>query len=116
MANRLKMAKIEAILHLHEQKWSKRRIARELGVHRDTVARVIRTAEKISKQAGASTAQNRPPQEGAPLGQNRPADEGALPAQNRPPDPEAPPGSAAASTPSSASLSASLCQPFRDVI
>jgi IS30 family transposase len=44
MANQLKMAKIDAILHLHEQEWSNRRIARELGVHRDTVARVIRTA------------------------------------------------------------------------
>src|SRR5271156_1677454 len=92
MANQLKMAKIDAILHLHEQKWSKRRIARELGVHRDTVARVIRTAEKISKQAGALTAQNRPPQ------------------------PEAPLGSAAASPLPPSSLSASVCEPFRAVI
>lgn len=51
MANRLKMAKIGAILHLHEQEWSNRRFARELGVHRDTVARVIRTADQISRQA-----------------------------------------------------------------
>jgi transposase-like protein len=84
MANLLKMAKIEAILHLHEQKWSKRRIARELGVHRDTVARVIRTAEAMAQQAGAVPAQNRPPQEGAPLDQNRPPEPGALTAQNRP--------------------------------
>jgi transposase len=100
MANRLKMAKIDAILHLHEQEWSNRRIARELGVHRDTVARVIRTAEQISRQAVALPTQNRPP------------DEGALPAQNRPADEGAPPGSEAASPPPSASL----CVPFRDVI
>ena len=37
MANRLKMAKIEAILGLYERKWSVRRIAKELGIHRDTV-------------------------------------------------------------------------------
>lgn len=104
MANRLKMAKIDAILHLHEQKWSKRRIARELGVHRDTVARVIRTAERISKQAEALTAQNRPPEPGA------------LTAQIRPPCPEAPPGSEAAPPPTLPVPSTSLCAPFRDVI
>jgi transposase len=116
MANRLKMAKIDAILHLHEQEWSKRRIARELGVHRDTVARVIRTAKQISDQAGALTAQNRPPEPGAPLDQNRPPDEGALTAQNRPPDLEAPPGSETAPPPTPPPPSASLCAPFRDVI
>ena len=78
MANRLKMAKIDAILHFHEQKWPKRRIARELGVHRDPVARVIRTAEQVCPQAGF-------------LGQNRPPEPGALTAQNRPPDEGAPP-------------------------
>src|SRR5438128_3706692 len=39
MANQLKMAKIDAILALHQRKWSIRRIAKELGIHRDTVAR-----------------------------------------------------------------------------
>jgi len=42
MAYRLKMAKIYAVLQLHQQKWSIRRIARELGIHRDSVARQIR--------------------------------------------------------------------------
>ena len=37
MANQLKMAKINAILTLRERGWSCRRIARELGVHRETV-------------------------------------------------------------------------------
>jgi transposase len=115
MANQLKMAKIEAILHLHGQKWSKRRIARELGVHRDTVARVIRTAEKIIK-AGAPTAQDGPAHEEAPLDQNRPPQPGALTAQNRPPDSEAPLGSVATSSLPRPCLSASECEPFRDVI
>jgi len=42
MANQLKMAKKQAILGLLEQGWSYRRIARELGVHRETVARYDR--------------------------------------------------------------------------
>jgi IS30 family transposase len=36
MANLLKMAKIDAIRALHQRKWSNRRIAKELGIHRVT--------------------------------------------------------------------------------
>lgn len=42
MANQLKMAKMQAIIGLLEQGWSYRRIARELGIHRETVARYDR--------------------------------------------------------------------------
>jgi transposase len=42
MANRLKMAKVHAIQVLRSRGWSQRRIAQELGVHRDTVARYVR--------------------------------------------------------------------------
>jgi transposase len=42
MANRLKMANIQAVIGLLEQGWSYRRIARELGIDRDTVARYDR--------------------------------------------------------------------------
>ena len=38
MANRLGMDKVQAICALHEVGWSNRRIARELGIHRTTVA------------------------------------------------------------------------------
>ena len=51
MANQLKMATIDTILTLHQQHWSVRRIARTLGLHRDTVARHLRRA----KPAGALT-------------------------------------------------------------
>ena len=44
MANRLKMALIEAILALHQRRWSQRRIADELDIDRETVARYIRQA------------------------------------------------------------------------
>ena len=53
MANRLKMANIDTILSLHERKWSIRRIAKELGIHRDTVAGHIRLNQAASKQARA---------------------------------------------------------------
>lgn len=53
MANLLNMAQIESILSLRAQRWSFRRIARELGIHRDTVARCVRLAE--SKPAKALT-------------------------------------------------------------
>jgi len=51
MANRLKMAKVNAILQLRERGWSFRRIARELGVHRDTVSRHVREASASASPA-----------------------------------------------------------------
>ena len=53
MANQLKMAKIHAIIGLLEKDWAYRRIARELGVHRDTVARYDRL-RKISDSKPAN--------------------------------------------------------------
>lgn len=51
MSNQLKMAKIQAILELHQQRWSQRRIARELHISRETVSRYLRLAAEISKPA-----------------------------------------------------------------
>src|SRR5271165_7140289 len=52
MTNQLKMAKIDAILALHQRQWSIRRIAKELGLHRDTVARHIQACQQQPKPAG----------------------------------------------------------------
>ncbi|MGE0536462.1 MAG: IS21 family transposase [Pirellulales bacterium] len=41
MANVLKMAIVQSILHLHSLQWSRRRIARELGIDRGTVGRCL---------------------------------------------------------------------------
>ena len=41
MSNQLKMAQVQSILALHVRGWSQRRIARELGVDRETVARYV---------------------------------------------------------------------------
>ena len=53
MANQLKVAKVLSIRTLHAQGWSQRRIARELGINRETVARHLQ--QKISKPAKAPT-------------------------------------------------------------
>jgi transposase len=55
MANYLKMTKVSAILTLREHGWSQRRIARELGIHPDTVGRYIRLSSQDPKPAKAPT-------------------------------------------------------------
>jgi len=44
MANQLGMAEQQAILVLVRRGWSRRRIARELGMHRETVSRYVKLA------------------------------------------------------------------------
>src|SRR6202035_1793213 len=54
MANQLKMAEVQAIAALARNGWSDRRIARQLGVHRETVGRHRRLLEAgDSKPASA---------------------------------------------------------------
>jgi hypothetical protein len=53
MANLLKMAISETVRALHRRGWSQRRIAAELGINRETVARHIRRADPPSKPANA---------------------------------------------------------------
>jgi len=42
MANQIKVAMVNSILTLRRQGWSFRKIAKALGVHRQTVARYVR--------------------------------------------------------------------------
>jgi transposase len=51
MANQLKMAEVQAILALARSGWSSRRIARQLGVHRETVSR----HRRLDREGEAST-------------------------------------------------------------
>jgi transposase len=53
MANLLKMAISETIRTLRRRGWSQRRIAAELGINRETVARHIRQADPPPKPANA---------------------------------------------------------------
>ena len=52
MANQLKMADLQALMALHRRGWSKRRIARELGIDRETVGRHIRAIANSLITAG----------------------------------------------------------------
>ena len=113
MANHLKMAQVHAIQVLRTRGWSFRRIARELGVHRDTVARYVRLAEAGAEPSNLPTGcadQNRP---NLPAGADLdPVDQGAG-GQNRP-NPPAGPVLDAPCQGYSGPLS--RCEPFRRAI
>src|SRR5437899_2773418 len=53
MANRLKMAMVDTVQRLLEQGWWYRRIARELGIHRDTVAGLAGKSKPAKAPLGA---------------------------------------------------------------
>ena len=56
MANRLKMAKVNAVLTLHERGWSNRRIARTLNIDRKTVSEYLRAADSKRTKAPIGSA------------------------------------------------------------
>ena len=72
MANPLKMAIREIIRTLHRQGLSQRRIAEELGINRETVARYLRLAQPDPKPAiapvGSHQADDTPKPAIAPIG------------------------------------------------
>ncbi len=76
MANLLKMAISETIRTLHRRGWSQRRIADELGINRETVARHLRQADALPKPANAPTgseeAKDAPKPANAPTGATTP--------------------------------------------
>ena len=59
MPNRLKMSKIQSVLALREKGWTYSRIARELGIHRETVARYVQrqenTVDRRARGVGGKT-------------------------------------------------------------
>src|SRR5438552_2635357 len=58
MANQLKMALVQDILTLRRHGWSGRRIARELGVCRETVGRYVNGAGPPKPASNAPTGGN----------------------------------------------------------
>lgn len=92
MANHLKMAEIQAIRVLHERGWSRRKIARELGIHRETVGRYLQLLASGDGAGAGLACENQP---------NPPTGSGL---QNRP------------SPPAGNSGPSSRCEPFRDTI
>jgi transposase len=83
MSNQLKVAMIETILSLRQRGWSQRRIARELGIDRQTVARYLHQQSSSAKPAiaplGSADEDRQAKPANAPLG-SPPRDERANPA------------------------------------
>ena len=95
MPNHLKMSKVQSILALRQQGWSLTRIARELGIHRQTVSRYVRANSRSSK---------------APPGSESSKSTQAPPGSDDSKSTEAPRSSA------SDEVGRSACEPFREVI
>jgi hypothetical protein len=60
MSNHLKVAIIDTISSLYRKGWSQRRIARELEIDRETVARYIRHVQAAPKPANAPSGSDKP--------------------------------------------------------
>ena len=109
MANQLNMATIDTILTLRRQRWSIRRIALTLGIHRDTVARHLQQAN----QAGAPTGSAEVKSGQAPTGSAE-VKLGQAPTGSS----ESPQAGTTTSRPPTQRLprQPSLCEPFRAII
>jgi hypothetical protein len=118
MANRLTMAKIQAILSLHEQGWRNRQIARELDVDRASVAKHVRAAlcdptpAKAPIGSGETNQRAAGPREG-PASAEQSGDKGAIdtgpsfPSSDVPPSDSKPAKAPIGSGPKSATASRS---------
>jgi transposase len=119
MANHLTMALIDTILTLHQRRWSNRRIARELGIDRATVARHLQEYAAVAPTApptGHEAVGTEAKPANAPLGSTSLEPE-AKPANaplGSPPPTTQPAGDPEVSLPTPGR--ASDCEPWRDVI
>jgi len=119
MANRLKVAKVLSIKQLHDQGWSQRRIARELGISRDAVARHLAKTADSDEPTAEEGDSNKATSEKAPTGSGQ---HDVAPNKATPPT-QAPTGSGVLSSTDLTNQAAdtlaesrSCCQPFRQQI
>jgi transposase len=111
MSNLLKVAMIDIILSLHRRGWSQRRIANDLEINRETVARYLKQARAAPKPANAPPGSDI--HEAAPKPANAPLGSDTLettPRTNVPPDGSASDGGGRGHG------RPSECEPWRDVI
>jgi transposase len=107
MANLLSMATIDAILTLHQRNWSIRRIAKELGLHRDTVARHLRLHQTAAPSSQLPLPDPGTPADSACKTGHPPGGAGDVKTGQAPIGVEAAPARAE---------QASLCEPYRAII
>ena len=127
MSNLLKVAMIDLVLSLHRQGLSQRRIASELGINRETVARYLSQPRDAAKPAIAPSGSIEAGAEPKPA--NAPSGSIEAEADSKPAN--APPGSAAPELGANTELSSSPlvpervgrhrgrrseCEPWRDLI
>jgi transposase len=135
MAHHLSMALIDTIRTLHARGWPARRIARELGIHRETVARYLQACAAAAKPANAPPGSDAPEAAAkpanAPLGSepslteskpanapggSEPAADGGQPAPAKAADEGAARVPGPGGTPGKRAGRYSDCQPYRAVI
>ena len=116
MANQLKMGLVNSIQTLLTRGWSQRRIARELGVNRETVGRYAKSGrdDEVFVEAAADSADPKPAKaptgsSGDEPGETPCARDGSKPAR-------APTGSEWAEAAKAPPGSASHCEPLRAII
>ena len=111
MSNHLKVAIIDTIASLYRRGWSQRRIARELEIDRETVARYLKQAQAAPKPANApfGSGNSQP----APKPANAPSGSDSLEIA---PHTDVPPQYSASGDCSRARGRLSDCEPWRDVI
>ncbi len=111
MSYRLRVAMIDVILSLHRKGWSQRRIASELDINRETVARYLKLARAAPKPAiappGSESSEPAPKPANAPPGSDAP--------ETAPIADATVPGSTSDSS-DPARGRPSDCEPWRDII
>jgi len=120
MSYRLKMARIDSIHALYQQGWSQRRIARELDLNRETVARYLKGDPEASKPATApigSQSEGDPSKPAtAPIGSQSEGDPSKPATAPIGSDKESNPPPGKTDSPISPPNRASGCEPWRAVI
>ncbi|MDY0171184.1 MAG: IS21 family transposase [Thermoguttaceae bacterium] len=105
------MSKVKSVLALREQGWPLCRIAQELGIHRQTVARYVALH---SKSTQAPTGSESPKSTQAPTGSDDPKSTEAPTGSGDRKSTEAPPASESGSE--SGCAGRSVCEPLREAI
>jgi transposase len=111
MSNRLKVAMIDVILSLHRKGWSQRRIAAELEINRETVARYLKLARAAPKPAIAPSGSDSPERASKPA--IAPPGSDSLEIG---PNADVPPLASVSGDGSRARGRPSDCEPWRDII